>query len=90
LLGDLAGYRSIRTAGQRYRVIFKVYHDQGIVYVASVGIRKNGDKNDVYAIAKKLVKAGVLIMLFFTHDFRHSPVVKAAHHKERYSTSQGI
>ena len=60
LIGDLAGYRSIRTVGQRYRVIFKLYYDQNVVYIASVGIRKDGDKNDVYAIAQKLVKAGLL------------------------------
>ncbi|MEO8970207.1 MAG: type II toxin-antitoxin system RelE/ParE family toxin [Ktedonobacteraceae bacterium] len=59
LIGDLAGYRAIRTVGQRYRVIFRLYNDQNIVYIASVGIRNHGDKNDVYAIAKKLVKAGL-------------------------------
>lgn len=60
LIGELAGYRSIRSVGQRYRVIFKLHYDQRIVYVASVGIRKDGDKNDVYALAKKLIKAGLL------------------------------
>ena len=55
LVGSLAGYRSIRAAGQRYRIIFRVEADKVIVYVVAVGIRKDGVSADVYALARKLV-----------------------------------
>ncbi len=55
LVGSLAGYRSIRTAGQRYRIIFKVEKDKVIVYVVAVGVRKEGSSADIYELARKLV-----------------------------------
>ena len=57
LVGSLSGYRSIRTAGQRYRVIFKVEADKLIVYVVAVGIRKDGSSADIYQLARKLLDA---------------------------------
>ena len=60
LLGPLQGYRSLRAVGQRYRIIYKVDHGQVIVYVVLLGIRREGDKNDIYALAQKLVKLGLL------------------------------
>jgi len=60
LAGDLRGFRSIRAAGQRYRIIYKVVDGKVEVYVASLGIRRSGDKKDVYAIAQKLFRAGLL------------------------------
>ena len=59
LKGELAGCRSLRAAGQRYRIIYKV--DRGIVtvYVVAVGIRKEGDRSDVYRLAQKLVRLGL-------------------------------
>ncbi|MBI3961934.1 MAG: type II toxin-antitoxin system RelE/ParE family toxin [Deinococcus sp.] len=60
LTGDLAGYRSLRTVGQRYRIIYGVYRNQVEVLVVAVGIRKEGSKGDVYALAKKLLRLGLL------------------------------
>jgi mRNA interferase RelE/StbE len=60
LLGPLTGYRSVRAAGQRYRIIYKLDGAQIIVYVVYLGIRREGDKHDVYALAQKLVKLGLL------------------------------
>ena len=57
---ELEGYRSIRAVGQRYRIIYKVDDDTVIVYVVTLGIRKEGDKKDVYALAKKLARLGLL------------------------------
>ena len=59
LTGELTGYRSLRAAGQRYRIVYKV--DRGIVtvYVVAVGIRKEGARGDVYRLAQKLVKLGL-------------------------------
>jgi hypothetical protein len=60
LLGELQGYRDLRAAGQRYRIIYTVEEDRVVVLVVYVGMRKDGDKNDVYAIAKKLLRAGLI------------------------------
>ena len=60
LRGELAGYRSVRAASQRYRILYRLEADQIVVAVVAVGIRRDGDKNDVYEIAKKLRRAGLL------------------------------
>jgi len=58
-LGDeLMGYRSIRTAGQRYRIIYRI-QDQ-TVFIVSLGIRKQGSKKDVYLLTQKLLRRGLL------------------------------
>jgi mRNA interferase RelE/StbE len=57
---DLAGYRSIRAVGQRYRILYRVEAEQVIVVVVALGIRKEGSKTDVYALAKKLARLGLL------------------------------
>lgn len=59
LLGELAGYRSIRAVGQRYRIIYEVHQDQVVVVVA-VGIRKEGDKRDVYRLMGRLINLGLV------------------------------
>ncbi len=53
LSGDLAAYRVVRAAGQRYRVVYQVATLEGMVTVVVVGIRKEGDKRDVYRVAGK-------------------------------------
>ena len=60
LIGPLMGYRSLRAAGQRFRIIYRVQQDQVIVYVVAVGIRREGDKSDIYALAQRLVRLGFL------------------------------
>ena len=55
LLGDLAGCRSVYAAG-RYRVIFSIDKRTVIVVVVAVGMRKEGDKKDVYKLARKIYK----------------------------------
>ena len=59
LTKELSGFRSIHTAG-RYRIIYKVEESTVIVYIMAAGIRKQGDKKDIYKITKKLLKAGLL------------------------------
>lgn len=56
LLGELAGYRSVSAVGQRYRIIYKVEKAKVIVIVVAVGLRKEGAKKDIYALAKKLLR----------------------------------
>ncbi len=42
LQGTLAGYRSVRAVGQRYRIIYNVQEERVIVNIVGVGIRKGG------------------------------------------------
>jgi len=63
LVNELAGFRAIRAVGQRYRIIYRIDASQRRVIVAALGIRKDGDRLDIYALAKKLVKAGLLGLL---------------------------
>jgi mRNA interferase RelE/StbE len=60
LKDDLAGYRSVRAVGQRYRIIFRIENELILVVVVAIGIRKEGDKKDAYALAKKLAKLDLL------------------------------
>ena len=53
LKGTLKNYRSVRAAGQRYRIIYQVAVQAGQVIVVVIEIRKDGDKRDAYAVAKK-------------------------------------
>jgi mRNA interferase RelE/StbE len=60
LRGWLTGLLSLRTAGQRYRVIYKIDEGQKRILVYLVGIRKEGNRRDVYALAERLVKRGLI------------------------------
>jgi mRNA interferase RelE/StbE len=60
LLGELLGYRSLRAVGQRYRIIYRVDQNRILVNVVAVGIRKEGDRRDIYTLAKKLLRSGLL------------------------------
>jgi mRNA interferase RelE/StbE len=56
LRGDLTGYRSIRAIGQRYRIVYQIVEEQVLVVVVAMGRRKDGERQDVYELASKLVK----------------------------------
>ncbi len=60
LSDELTGYRSIRAVGQRYRILYKLQEEQVIVVVVALGIRKDRDKKDIYELAKKLARLGLL------------------------------
>lgn len=60
LWGELADYRSLRAAGQRYRIIYRVDHNQVVVLVVAIGIRKEGSRADIYSLAQKLLKLGLV------------------------------
>jgi mRNA interferase RelE/StbE len=57
---DLAGYRSMRAVGQRYRIIYRVERTTVKVVVVAAGIRKEGSREDIYALAKRLFRLGLL------------------------------
>lgn len=60
LSDELTGYYSVRAVAQRYRILYRLEADQIIVVVVAMGIRKGGDKKDVYALAKKMARLGLL------------------------------
>ncbi len=60
LVHEMEGYRSLRAVGQRYRIIYSVQREEVIVYVMAVGLRKHASKSDVYELAKKLIRLGLL------------------------------
>jgi len=60
LSGDLFGYYSVRAVRERYRILFQIQNDVILVSVVAVGIRKQGDKNDIYTLAQRLFRQGLL------------------------------
>ncbi len=60
LLGALSGYRSVRAAGQRFRVIFKIEDKTIVIVVIAIGLRKEGDKKDIYALARKMIRLNLI------------------------------
>ncbi len=60
LSDELSGYYSVRAVGQRYCIIYKIEEKQVVVLVVLVGMRKEGDKKDAYAMAQKLAELGLL------------------------------
>ena len=57
---DLAGYRSVRAVGQRYRILYRVERSIVTVIVVAAGIRKEGSREDIYRVAQKLIRLGLL------------------------------
>lgn len=56
---ELVGCRSVR-AIQRYRIVYRVEDDRVQVVVIAVGIRREGERSDIYQIAAKLLQSGQL------------------------------
>ena len=54
--GTLAGIRSLRVVGQRYRILYRVERTKVLVIVFAVGLRKEGDRHDIYRLAEKLIR----------------------------------
>jgi mRNA interferase RelE/StbE len=60
LIGELAGFRSIRAVGQRYRIVHRVERREVVILIVAVGSRRAGDKKDIYDLARKLLRQGLL------------------------------
>ncbi|MEH2191276.1 MAG: type II toxin-antitoxin system RelE/ParE family toxin [Nostoc sp.] len=56
LIDKLRGYRSVRGVGQRYRIIYKVELEKVVVLVVGFGLRKEGDKGDIYTLLQRLLE----------------------------------
>jgi mRNA interferase RelE/StbE len=55
LKGKLAGFRSARAVAQRFRIVYEIREEQKLVVVVGIGIRKEGDKADVYSRLARLL-----------------------------------
>ena len=60
LRDDLLGYRSLRAVGQRYRILYFIDVETETVYVVAAGIRREGARADIYSLAQKLVRLGLV------------------------------
>ncbi len=60
LTGDLIGYRSVRAVGQRYRIIYQVQESRVVVAIVALGLRKEGNRKDIFALAQRLFQQGLL------------------------------
>ncbi|MBP7864819.1 MAG: type II toxin-antitoxin system RelE/ParE family toxin [Acidobacteria bacterium] len=54
LHGELRGLRSVRAAGQRYRILYRI--EGATVTGVAVGRRKEGDRSDIYRLARTLLR----------------------------------
>ena len=59
LVGELTGCRSLRAVGQRYRIIYRV-DQHTLVLIVTLGIRRAGERADVYALAQRLLRTHLL------------------------------
>lgn len=60
LLGELKGSRSLRAAGQRYRIIYRVHQTSVEVLVVAIGRRTEGSREDIYRLAQRLLRLRLL------------------------------
>lgn len=60
LLGPLQGFRSVRVYRERYRILYRVDRTEVTVMVVALGIRKEGDRQDIYTLAQKILRSGLL------------------------------
>jgi len=60
LLGELKGYRSLRAAGQRYRIVYRVHPAHVEVLVVAISRRAEGAHEDIYRLAQRLLRLRLL------------------------------
>ncbi|MGK7928286.1 MAG: type II toxin-antitoxin system RelE/ParE family toxin [Spirulina sp.] len=53
----LKGYRSIRAIGQRYRIIYAIEQERIVVLVIGIGLRREGDRSDIYATIERWLES---------------------------------
>ncbi len=56
LRGILAGYRSLRGARKRYRIIYKYLQAEEMIVVIAIGLHSGEDFRDVYRSLKRMVE----------------------------------
>ncbi len=60
LVGEFQGYRSLRAAGQRYRIIYRISQNRVEVLVVTIGRRAEGYREDIYRLAQRLLRLRLL------------------------------
>ncbi len=55
LRDKLAGYYSVRTFRQRYRIVFAVDLEHAVIFIVGIGIRRQGSTSDIYERVNKLI-----------------------------------
>ena len=60
LTRELAGFRDLRAVGQRYRVLYRVEEVRRVVQVVAVGLRREGARDDIYELARRLLRSGLI------------------------------
>ena len=60
LRDELRGMRSTRAVGQRYRIVYRIDEERRMVIVVAVGIRREGHRNDIYTLAQRLIRLGLV------------------------------
>jgi len=50
----LDGLRGI-ACGRKYRIVYEVDSEEKVVYIYGVGLRKEGDRDNVYNVVKKSI-----------------------------------
>ncbi len=55
LRGELKLYRSLRAAGNRYRIVYRIKYEKVIVLVIAIGTRKSDDHDDVYRSLERVI-----------------------------------
>ena len=58
LTGNLAGYWSLHWS--RYRIIYLIDDESEMVFVVAAGMRQEHKPRDIYQLAKKLLRRGLL------------------------------
>lgn len=59
LVGELTGFRSVRAVGQRYRIIYRVDR-RSVLLIVAVGLRRDGGRSDIYTLAQKMIRLGLV------------------------------
>jgi mRNA interferase RelE/StbE len=57
---ELAGFRSVRAVDRPDSIIYTVKGEDIVVVVVAVGIRRDGARNDICNLTKKLLRLGLL------------------------------
>jgi mRNA interferase RelE/StbE len=60
LLGELKGYHSLRAAGQRFRIVYRVHQAHVEVLAVAIGRRAEGSREDIYRLAQRLLRLRLL------------------------------
>jgi mRNA interferase RelE/StbE len=56
----LFGFRSLRAVGQRHRLIYSIEAAARRVHIVAAGLRREGSRDDIYELAQKLVRLGLV------------------------------